>query len=106
MFPSSSALLTLDDARDLQRLLGADVGPGLSEHELDDVEARFGFRFAADHRVFLAAGLPHGSPSWPDWRHGDPENLRARLSWPVDGVLFDVHINGFWHPAWGRGRRH
>ncbi|MDI2127615.1 hypothetical protein [Yinghuangia seranimata] len=101
MLRSPSPLLTLDDARVLQRLLGADVGPGLSERELDDVEARFGFRFAADHRIFLAAGLPLGSPSWPDWRHGGPENLRARLSWPVDGVLFDVRMNGFWHPAWG-----
>ncbi|MFI8372096.1 hypothetical protein [Streptomyces sp. NPDC085466] len=24
----------------------------------------------------------------------------GRLAWPVDGVLFDVEHNGFWHPAW------
>ncbi|MFJ3205878.1 hypothetical protein [Streptomyces sp. NPDC086989] len=81
-------------------MLRAEIGPGLSERELDAVEARFGFTFSADHRVFLAAGLPHGSPSWPDWRNGDPEDLAGRLSQPVEGVLFDVEHNRFWHPAW------
>ncbi|OKJ05625.1 hypothetical protein AMK19_25350 [Kitasatospora sp. CB01950] len=75
------------------------VAPGLSERELDAVEARFGFRFAPDHRVFLAAGLPTG-PSWPDWRYGDPEQLRGRLAWPVEGTLFDVS-HGYWFPLWG-----
>ncbi|MET9373807.1 hypothetical protein ABZX98_06595 [Streptomyces sp. NPDC002992] len=94
--------LTLEAARDLQKTLGTEIGPGLSERELDAVEARFGFAFAfaADHRVFLSAGLPRGSRSWPDWRHGDPEDLAGRLSRPVEGVLFDVEHNGFWHPAW------
>ncbi|WP_407916139.1 hypothetical protein [Kitasatospora sp. NE20-6] len=101
MIHPSPRPLTLEAAKDLQGLLRAEIGPGLSEQELDEVEGRFGFRFSADHRVFLSAGLPHGSPSWPDWRHGDPEDLRERLSWPVEGVLFDVKHSGFWYPAWG-----
>ncbi|MEV6731351.1 MULTISPECIES: hypothetical protein [unclassified Streptomyces] len=92
--------LTLEAARDLQNMLGAEIGPGLSEWELDAVEARFGFTFSADHRVFLAAGLLHGSRSWPDWRNGDAEDLAERLAGPVEGVLFDVEHNGFWYPGW------
>ncbi|MGW6785892.1 hypothetical protein [Streptomyces sp. NPDC054987] len=102
MTAHSSPPLTLETARDLQRILRAEIGPGLSERELDAVEARFGFTFSADHRVFLAAGLPHGSRSWPDWRNGDPEDLAERLSRPVEGVLFDVQHNGFWHPSWSQ----
>ncbi|MFF5970541.1 hypothetical protein ACFY7C_03340 [Streptomyces sp. NPDC012769] len=98
--PSAPTPLTLDAAKALQGLLGAEIGPGLGERELDGVEARFGFRFAADHRTFLAAGLPLGSPSWPDWRDGDPDDLARRLSQPVEGVLFDVRHNRFWHPRW------
>ncbi|MEU4115255.1 hypothetical protein AB0F71_12260 [Kitasatospora sp. NPDC028055] len=101
MVPAPPPTLTLEAAGELQRRLHAEIGPGLGERELDDVEARFGFRFAADHRTFLAAGLPHGSRCWPDWRHGDPDDLRARLTAPVEGVLFDVEHNGFWHPLWG-----
>ncbi|MFF0479383.1 hypothetical protein [Streptomyces sp. NPDC004284] len=92
--------LTLDAARALQGMLRTEIGPGLTERELDAIETRFGFTFAADHRVFLSAGLPHGSSRWPDWRNGDPEELAGRLAWPVDGVLFDVEHNVFWHPAW------
>lgn len=72
----------------------------MSEQELDHVEERWGFRFAPEHRTLLGAGLPTGSPGWPDWRDGTSEDLAARLARPVDGVLFDVEHNGFWHPDW------
>ncbi|MFG2819745.1 hypothetical protein ACGFX4_09990 [Kitasatospora sp. NPDC048365] len=101
MISPSPGPLTVEAAAALQRHLGTEVRPGLSEQELDTVEARFGFRFAADHRTFLSAGLPSGSPSWPDWRDGDPDDLWERLRAPVDGVLFAVAHNGFWHPLWG-----
>ncbi|MGW1223906.1 hypothetical protein [Streptomyces sp. NPDC002530] len=92
--------LTPDTARALQRMLRTEIGPGLGEGEIDAVERRFGFVFADDHRGFLAAGLPRGSARWPDWRDGDPEELRAWLARPVEGVLFDVEYNGFWYPGW------
>ncbi|MEU8762590.1 hypothetical protein [Streptomyces sp. NPDC048659] len=92
--------LTPDAARALQSRLRTTIAPGLSERELDAVEARFGFTFAADHRVFLSVGLPNGSPHWPDWRDGDPEDLAWRLARPVEGALFDVEHNGLWHPLW------
>jgi hypothetical protein len=72
----------------------------MSEQELDQVEERWGFRFTPEHRTLLGAGLPTGSRSWPDWRDGDAEDLAERLAWPIDGVLFDVEHNGFWHPEW------
>lgn len=81
-------------------LLPAPLAPGLTEAELSAVEARFGFRFAADHRALLAAALPVGR-GFPDWRNGSADELAAALAGPVDGVLFDVEHNGFWYPAWG-----
>ncbi|GHG37708.1 hypothetical protein [Streptomyces zaomyceticus] len=97
--PPSPRRLTPEGARALQGMLRYEIGPGLDERELDDVEARFGFSFAADHRVFLGAGLPLGT-SWPDWRDGDPGQLADLLARPVEGMLFDVERNGFWHPSW------
>ncbi|MEC3980650.1 hypothetical protein [Amycolatopsis sp. H20-H5] len=96
----ASGALTPPEAHALQSMLREPVRPGLGEAELDDVERRFGFRFAADHRTFLAAGVPVGD-RWPDWQHGNPEQLRKRLEWPVDGVLYDVEQNGTWLPDWG-----
>lgn len=82
------------------------IDDGLSDDEFARVEETFGFRFADDHRAFLAAGLPVNSPAagsqpWPDWRHHDHDELRSRLGRPADGVLFDVENNHFWAEAWG-----
>jgi hypothetical protein len=102
------------------RLAGLDgrvckIGPGLTDAEFVQVEAEFGFEFAADHRALLAAGLPLSIPQddpvsvirtyrdpWPDWRAGDRDVLRERLNWPAEGVLFDVQNNAYWHSSWGR----
>ncbi|BCY13078.1 hypothetical protein [Actinoplanes sp. L3-i22] len=101
--------------RRLRQRSVCDVATGLSDAEFDRVEAEFGFVFAPDHRAFLAAGLPvntrpepaipgvisaHQEP-WPDWRNGKPAKLREALAWPVEGVLFDVKSNGYWHDDWG-----
>jgi hypothetical protein len=98
--------LVIDDGTALgreaaKRILGrtAEIRPGLTAAEFDDIEGRFGFEFADDHRAFLAVGLPVGG-RWPDWRHGDAEQLRSMLGWPVEGVLFDVERNAFWHDEW------
>ncbi|MFI8203868.1 hypothetical protein [Streptomyces sp. NPDC085937] len=99
---SSENPMTSENALALLAMLPAsvEVKRGMSERELDHVEERWRFRFAPEHRVLLGAGLPTGSRRWPDWRDGDPEDLAARLARPVDGVLFDVERNGFWHPDW------
>lgn len=80
------------------------ITAGLTEAEFAQVEASYGFTFADDHREFLAAGLPvddEPGRGWPDWRHGDPTELRRMLDWPVEGVLFDVEHNVMWDPDWG-----
>jgi hypothetical protein len=88
---------------------GCEIGPGLTDADLARVERDYEFEFADDHRAFLAAGLPlsiplpwrHGSP-WPDWRDGDPAEIRERLACPVEGALFDVEHNALWLPSWGQ----
>ena len=76
------------------------IAPGLTEAEFAAIEHEFGFTFAADHRAFLAAGVPSGR-GWPDWRGPDRAALRERLAVPVNGVLFDVVENDFWYGGWG-----
>ncbi|WP_083975324.1 hypothetical protein [Kitasatospora mediocidica] len=83
--------MTRDRALALLAALPATIGPALSDAEVEATEERFGFRFAVDHRLFLQAGLPLGR-GWPDWRNGDAGELRGRLDWPRDGVLFDVAV--------------
>jgi len=79
---------------------GATLAPGLSHEELRRVEGRFGFSFAPDHRLMLSLALPLGGTDWPDWRSADESDLRERLGWPIEGILFDVG-DGYWREGWG-----
>jgi hypothetical protein len=96
----------VDLAIDRLRQAGVRLERGLGDAELERVQDSFGFEFCAVHRRLLSAVLPAGSErfpqnKWPDWRSGSDEQLRPRLSWPVDGVVFDVLNNGFWPACWG-----
>ncbi|MEC3917971.1 hypothetical protein [Nocardia sp. CDC160] len=96
----------------LAQLGCCEIEPGLSEDEFELIERQYGFEFADDHRAFLAAGLPvrdldehvecetWGKP-WPDWRDGDPDELRRHLDWPIDDVLRRVELGGLWLSGWG-----
>ena len=64
------------------------------------VQDSLDFAFGTEHRDFTQSALPVGK-SWPDWRHDSEKNLRGPLDWPVVGVLFDVHNNGFCPASWG-----
>lgn len=92
--------LTLAGAVRLWDDIPVPIDEGMAEVELARVERAFGFRFNPDHRVLLAAGLPIGG-RWPDWRDIESPALREALAAPVEGVLFDVAENGFWHHSWG-----
>ncbi|GAA1960006.1 hypothetical protein [Kitasatospora viridis] len=109
MTDTNAARLGADAARRLRQADCCTIEPGLSEDEFGRIEAEYGFRFSDDHRAFLTAGLPVHSPPeegatwehpWPNWRDGDPEELRSHLSWPTDGVLAAIE-DGHWQASWG-----
>jgi hypothetical protein len=87
-------------AVDRLRQIGVTLQSGLTDSEISRVESAFGFTFGTEHRALLTMALPMG-PGWVDWRDGAADDLRGRLDWPIDGVVFDVHNNGFWPASWG-----
>jgi hypothetical protein len=106
---SEGVLLGEEAARRLVQTGQHEIGPGLTDAEFARIERDYEFEFADDHRAFLAAGLPLKTPApyerrnpWPDWRDGDPGDLRKILERPVEGALFDVQYNALWHPSWGQ----
>jgi hypothetical protein len=83
------------------RRSGADLAPGLSDEEVGRLRDRYGVELVADHRLMLSIALPLAADGrWPDWRGGDPSELQKRVDLPIDGILFDVEHNDFWHPDW------
>jgi hypothetical protein len=80
------------------RSAGVQLDPGLSNREITRVQDD-GFVFGPEHREFLQLALPAGD-HWPDWRNGSADELKFRLGWPIEGVVFDVGI-GFRPASWG-----
>ncbi|MFF0308602.1 hypothetical protein ACFYSC_14290 [Streptosporangium sp. NPDC004379] len=109
MINRDGARLGVMAAHRLAELECCEIAPGLTDAEFDRIESRYGFTFADDHRAFLATGLPVSQPyeegqtwekPWPDWRNGDPDELRKQLDWPIDCLLWDVE-HGHWREGWG-----
>ena len=80
---------------------GIDLAPGLSVAEVEAVESTWAFRFPPDLRKLLTFMLPVSS-RFPDWRRPDSDAIRDQLTWPADGLCFDIEHNDFWIDAWGK----
>ena len=79
---------------------GVVISPGLTEIELARVESVVDAHLPDDLRSFLSEGLPLGK-GFPDWRQPDSNSIRDQLSWPLEGIAFDIEQNAFWLNAWG-----
>lgn len=72
---------------------------GLSAEEISAAEERVGSLFPPDLVALLRRALPTGD-EFPNWRDPDNPQLNDRLDQPINGIVFDVLHNGFWHPDW------
>lgn len=78
---------------------GVTFDAGLTSDEIQQIESRYQFRFPPDYREFLMFALPI-SDDFIDWRHDAP-TVKDRLSWPYEGMCFDIEVNNFWLREWG-----
>lgn len=82
------------------RAKGIDIAPGLDAAEFNALDIQYALRFPPDLRCLLSLGLPTGE-GFPDWRTLSRAEIHRILREPVEGVLFDVSVNGFWYGGWG-----
>ena len=86
-----------DFQRRRQRPDGLDWVVGYTQDELDAAQAKYDLVFPPD----LVALLRERRPAIGyDWR-SDEKEIRERLAWPFEGLLFDVENNVLWWPEWG-----
>lgn len=101
--------------------IGTEWLAGLTPHEVAKIEKKWGLRFPAEYRKFLATlnapdrgkycvgwsdDPPFGlteeedEPSFYNWRTDD-QRIADALAWPLEGLLFDVAENALWPHGWG-----
>jgi hypothetical protein len=83
---------------------------GLSDLEVDAAEAAYQLRFPPDLRACLQTALPLAPDTGPEkralvpnWRDLTDPAIVIRLSWPWEGIVFDLEhgSHGGWVDAWG-----
>lgn len=69
---------------------------GYTAAELDRAQTRFNLAFPPDLIDLLLDRQPVGGPNW-----NDEQDVRSRLAWPFEGLLFDVEEGALWWTEWG-----
>ncbi len=91
---------------DLMKAAKVEVEKGLSNKEVKQIEAMYGFTFPPDYREFLQLVLPV-SKSFTNWRLALTSvearaAIESELNWPLEGIEFDIEHNDFWLEVWGK----
>lgn len=79
------------------KLAGIELDKGLSNSEIEQVQARYSFTFPPDLRTLLQTALPI-SDGFPNWRTNQIPLWQLDI---LSGILFDVEHNNWWLPTWG-----
>lgn len=82
---------------------GIKFSEGLNEQEMFEIETLYDVQFPPDLKEFLMVGLPVSKPfvNWRDTSEKNRKQIKERLDWPLQGLLFDIENNGFWIDEWG-----
>lgn len=70
---------------------------GYSAHQLANIQSRFDLRFPPDLIELYSQRRPVGTYDWLT----DIAEIKRKLTWPLEGLLFDIENNVLWLDAWG-----
>ena len=95
----------MDKLQKQLREVGIEFESGLTNSEIEQIEEKFEIKFPQDLREFHQLGLPV-SESFINWRKGlqftvTENEIKERINWPLEGILFEVKKNDFWDESWG-----
>lgn len=84
---------------------GVKFAHGLSDDEVFQIEQKFNIQFPPDLKAFLQTKLPINR-SFVNWRLGlrsksESDLIKEKFKRILEGILFDIEVNGFWLRAWG-----
>lgn len=79
------------------------LAPELTEDEIRKCEEVFDIKFPPALKNLLKEVLPI-SKEFINWRDHSKRNvlqIKKRLDWPWEGIVFDIEENEFWVQSWG-----
>ena len=96
----------IDELIEQLKSKGVKFHSGLTQAEILRIQETFGFKFPPDLKHLLQTALPV-SEGFCNWRQAliseaVAGEIRVRLRWPLEGMLFDIKENKFWAESWGQ----
>ena len=80
---------------------GFTLEKGLSDEEFEKIENFYSIKFPISLRTLYKSFLPIDFYNWRDFSQDNVSKIKAKLDWPLEGMLFDVAANGFWKKCFG-----
>ncbi len=80
---------------------GITLEEGLSDEEFEKIENFYSIKFPISLRTLYKSFLPIDFYNWRDFSQDNVSKIKAKLDWPLEGMLFDVAANGFWKKCFG-----
>ena len=74
---------------------------GLTDEEFDKIEKFYSIKFPISLRTLYKSFLPEFY-NWRDFSEENVEKIKNKLNWPIEGILFDIEMNGFWKKCFGK----
>ena len=73
---------------------------GLTDEEFEKIENFYSIKFPISLRALYKSFLPEFY-NWRDFSEENVNKIKHYLNWPVEGILFDIKMNGFWKKCFG-----
>lgn len=79
------------------------LAPGLTEDEIRKCEEIFDIKFPPALKNLLKEVLPISKEfiNWRDYSKRNVLQIKKRLDWPWEGIVFGIEENDFWPLSWG-----
>lgn len=87
---------------------GIPLHKGLTVKEINKCEEIYDIRFPKNLKIMLMEFCPiqttkkSGWYNWFDFSEENIKQIKKRIDWQFEGLLFDVEQNGFWLKEWGK----
>lgn len=75
---------------------------GMSDEQINIVQELYKITFPPELRELLMSFNPYQLYNWADLTEKNIAKMKDILSWPINGIIFDVKENSFWMDAWGK----
>ena len=73
---------------------------GLTDEEFEKIENFYSIKFPISLRALYKSFLPEFY-NWRDFSQENVNKIKYYLNWPIEGILFDIQMNGFWKKCFG-----